>query len=387
MADDVIAGAIKLLLGDDSEQSSMVDPEDELVSTGTMTDFPSRCFLAYGEPVLRFDQVNAPSEGKVGGDVFRRTVYSKELQLAQAVAALGNHSEFFTVLPPSPQGELVKAVCLESGTILRAAFAEEGNHIGDMTITRSGNWETVHQRRYSAFHNKINHFRWDKGILSDRSPCWVHTSLSSFLWTENGLRNWSHLFDAAADPKRNPHDVLMSMELGSVESDAPFADLWTFVFPFLKKMYLLVITPEECLQIAAIMGLDVERMHTRIHGDPHLQPWIPIVDTLRRKTSTKCIVVYFTQQSEDSVRFIVSHETGLTLLTPSVFTTVYAHLAKLVHAFMHVGALEDKERFQSLINDLTWSRSIQNSRIASPNSPKDFPRRSIIKQVIEEMSE
>jgi hypothetical protein len=384
MAEEVFAGAIKLLLGDESEDSSLVDPDEGLITVGVMTDFPARSFIAYGEAVVRFDQISSGED-----QIFKRRIYSPELDLASSLASLGSHCEFFTVIPPGTLGELVRTVCQESNVVLRPVLAEEGNHMGDMTVTRSQDDEyrqTVHQRRYSAFHNTTAHFRWEKGILSDRAPCWIHSCLSSFVWTQNGLGHWTRLVEAALDPKRSPEDIFVSLELRSSECAAPFPEIWKFLLPVVSKMYMLILSPEEVLQVVSIMGIESAKMRGRTSGDADVQPWVPLVDTLRRKIHAKCIVVPFLYRAE-SVRFIVSHDIGLTLVTPNAFTTVTAYLAKLVHALMQVGALEDKERFQSLINDLNWGKSGNVPAIVSPTSLKEINRKSIVKQVIDEMSD
>ena len=388
MADDIFAGAIKLLLGDESEEVSLGDPDEDFVSVGTMTDFPARCFIAYGESVLRFDQVSTSTHSREE-QVFKRRVYSPELDLATALALLGDHTEFFTVLPPGPLGDLVSAECIEASISIKAALADEGNHMGDMTLTRSQNGEyqqIVHQRRYSAFHNTTNHFKWDKGILSDRAPCWVHTSLSSFVWTENGLGNWVRLVEAVFDPKRATEDVLMSLEIKLHECDAPFSAIWKFAMPFARKMSMLILTAEECLLIASSLGVATDYLRGKSSSYTDLQPWANLVDSLRLKIECKSIVVPFVHHSE-SVRFVVSHEIGLTLVSPTAFSSAQTHLAKLVHGLMHMGSLEDKERFQTLINDLNWSISGPTSEFGSPRSPERKVRRSIVKRVIEEMSE
>lgn len=128
MSSDLFSGALRLILGD-SEESSEIDPEEVPRNIETMTEPPARSFMTVGEAIVRLDQVALKTSVN-----FSRKIYCPELDLAGSLAWQGVFSEFFTVLPHGYYESTVRTLCAERGVDLRVVVAEEGSHIGDMTV-------------------------------------------------------------------------------------------------------------------------------------------------------------------------------------------------------------------------------------------------------------
>ena len=378
MADDVFAGAIRLLLGD-SEETSLADPDELPQDKSVMTDFPNRVFLAFGEPLMLYEQMGVAADDR--DIILRRTLYCPELAMASAVAVLGNHCEYFTVVPSGHYGDLVVKSAVEAGVELRALQGEDGSHMADMTVlgNEAESIRTVHQRLLSAFNCTPMPFKWDKGIISDRVPCWLHSCLSSFVWSDNALASWVKFIDTATDPKRLPEDVLISLELRTADCAVEFSELWTFVKTYVRKLYMLILTSEEAIKVAEIIGLSTAAFEGK--GLDNLErEWTELVEQIRGRLGCTTLVVVF-PADDASVRLVISHAVGACIATPVAISSATAHLAKLVHALMHVSHVQDRERLEAIVSELTWA---QRPETFTPRTMDEVDRNIILKQVITE---
>lgn len=370
----MFSGALRLLLGD-SEATSLADPDDFPKDQAVMTDFPSRVFIAFGEPVVRYEQLGDSQDDR--DVILRRKLHCPELDMASAVAVLGNHCEYFTVIPAGPFGGLVMQSAAEAGVELRSLTGEEGSHISDCTELKNG--AKIHQRLLSAFNCTPMAFKWDKGIISDRVPCWLHSCLSSFVWSDNALASWVKFVDSGTDPKRLPEDVLLSLELRTAECAVVFSELWTFVKPYVRKLYMLILTAAETVKIAAIIGLNTGSFEA-LELDQNEHKWTELVDQIRGRLGCTTVVVTF-PSDDAAVRLVVSHAVGACIATPVAISSPTAHLAKLVHALMHVSHIQDKERLESIVSELAWA---QHPECFTPRTFEEVDREIILKQIISE---
>jgi hypothetical protein len=335
MSEDLFAGALRLLLGDSSEDQSLADPEDlPPQDTGMMTDVPDRIFLTFGEPVISYEQVGDSFDDT---DIMvRRRLVCGELELAGALAVLGNFCEYFTVIPAGYYGDLVRTVAAQSGVHLWSLQGEPGSHLGDMT---SMNGRKVNQRLLSAFHCVSAPFKWDSGIVSDRVPCWVHTCMSSFVWSDNALNGWKDLMSAAANPKRGSRgDVLISLELRTRDCQVVISELWDFLKERMRLFFLIVMTPEEALEIASIIGLSTGTGlgRTAMDLEGYEPAWNMFSNQLRAKLGCFCLIITFCSDDASS-RIVVSlaGPESSALTSPRVVVSPMALVGKVVHKLMH----------------------------------------------------
>ena len=329
MSGELFSGAIKLLLGDSSEDTSLVDPDDlPPQDTAIMTDPPVRTFLAFGEPVVSYEQVGESYED--ADIVVRRRIVCPELELARALAVLGDYCEYFTVIPAGYYGDLVQTVTAQAGVHIYAMQGEEGSHIGDLT---NMNGRKVNQRLLSAFHCAQSPFKWQRGIVSDRVPCWVHTCMSSFVWSDCALNSWTAFMQSATDPKRTTKgDVLISLELRSRDCQVLLSELWAFLGDYMRKIFLVILSPEEAVGIAELLGLSASGLQGK-QLDGYEPAWNVFANQLRGKLGSFSVVIPF--ESDDASCRVVVAAGGSASASQRVVCSSMTLVAKIVHSLMH----------------------------------------------------
>ena len=365
MSEDILSGAIRLLLGDSSEDPSMADPDDlPPQDRAVMTDVPKRIFIAFGEPVLYYEQIGDSFDDT--DVVVRRKILCPELEVASALAVLGNYSELFTIIPAGYYGELVQVLARDSGVHLFSLSGEAGSHISDLTNL---NGRKIHQRLLSAFNCAQNSFRWERGILSDRVPCWAHTCISSFVWSDNALSSWSKFMESAFNPKRtDPGDILVSLELRTKDCDVPFSDLWKFLTPFLNKLHLLVLSPDEALAAAKTTSLRNKEL------DGAESFWNTLAKDLRSKIGCHALVVIFV--SDDASARMVFSVNNASACSPRLVLSPSALLGRLIHKLMHAPK-GTSVSVESVMGDLAMSPKIEPNFVITEIDRETMVRESI----------
>jgi sugar/nucleoside kinase (ribokinase family) len=327
--DNIFAGAIRMLLGD-SEESSEVDPEDLPKDVNTMTEEPVRCFVAFGEVFLKYRQ---------SGELFTKQLFSSELDLLLSLSKLGNYCEYFTIIPSGHYGETIRSICRDSRIDLRYLSGEPGSHIGDMTRMTDGT--VIHQRQFSAFHLAEHAFPWDKGVLSDRVPCWVHSCLSSMVWSNYAMDSWRLFMAAAVDDKRSVGDVCISLDLRLIDSDMSLRSMWKYIEPFMNRITILFLTREEFFEISGNGKITEEN-----------------VALYRSRLGCECLVVI-----AGDYEIIVTHSVGSAVTLVSSETSELQK-ARLIHRYMHFGKrIEKGHEWNSILetmNELDSDRILNN---------------------------
>ena len=332
----MFGGALNFLLGESSssdEHSSQIDPRDLTADEGTMTDTPHRVFLTFGEVYYEYLEV-------VGGGAnqFTRRIAGAELELALELQTAGGVCELFTVLPSGPHGDSVGKYIQSSGVTLRTAASSPGPPIGDLTVTSEG--ERIFQRSCSAFAYVQTPFRWDKGIVTDRAPCWVHVACSSVMFSDYAKEGWVRLLENATEPKREEGEVLVSLELDSARCSAQVAKIWAFVQPYLPRLDLLLLSPSELLTI-----LQLEQILA-------VSDFAMGVQALRPVSGCRCIAV--TVPSPDGPTLLVAHDSGAffekKFPTSSTERSVSGFLVKIL---MNQHRFIDSEHFVGALEQLT----------------------------------
>jgi hypothetical protein len=373
MPENLFSDAIRLLLGD-SEDPSLVDPDDlPPQDLGMMTDPPKRSFVSFGEPVVSYEQVGESFDDS--DVVVRRRILCPELELASALAVLGNFCEFFTVIPSGYYGDLVQVIAKESGVYLFSLSGEPGSHIADLSNL---NGRKIHQRLLSAFNCAQNVFRWERGILGDRVPCWAHTCMSSFVWSDNALESWKKFMESALNPKRTVlGDLLVSLELRTKDCDVPFQELWNFLSPFLKKLYLLIFSPEEALACGELLGLPTQALKNKdLEG---FEPaWTSFANQLRAKIGSHFLIIMF--ESDDASSRVVISAGGSATCSPSMIASPSALLGKVVHRLMHAPRPFNVS-VESVVGTMTSSPTMEPNRVIA-----EMDRDTLVKEAIPEDS-
>ena len=365
MSSDLFSGALRLILGD-SEESSEIDPEDVSRNIETMTEPPARSFLTVGEVIVRLDQVASSTSVN-----FSRKIYCPELDVAGSLAEQGVFSEFFTVLPHGYYESTVRTMCAERGVDLRAVVAEEGSHTGDMTVLADAKNKPIHQRRYSAFHSTPPPFRWEKGVVSDRAPCWVHTCVSSFVWSDYGLSSWMKLMETCVDPKRAPHDVLTSISLRASECQVEISELWKFVEQFCSQCAVIFLTPAEAIDIN---GLMTKWRQNALDPDAddigqNENEWMRLAAELRSNFACECVCISFPCQ------LLVAHQAAPTpVATATTWLPPVVQMARFIHAMMVSEPITSEEMLTHLM-----------TQIATEEDEAAEKREGLVTQVIQDL--
>jgi hypothetical protein len=373
MADDIFSGALRLLLGDSSEDPSLADPDDlPPQDVGLMTDPPVRTFLAFGEPVISYEQIGESFDDT--DVVLRRRLVCPELDIASALAVLGDYCEYFTVIPYGYYGDLVQTVAAQSGVHLYSLSGEAGSHISDSTNLGG---RKIYQRLLSAFNCSQFPYKWEKGIISDRVPCWVHTCLSSFVWSDNALASWTKFIESALNPKRtDPGDILVSLEIGISACEVEFSELWDFIKPHINKLYLLILSPEECLRLGDTLQIQGPKSSELDNYEPG---WNLFVNQLKSRIGCRCIAVPFVSD-DASCRLVVSLEKSAAS-SPRIVTSASGLVGKLIHKLMHAPTRIGSINLDSLVNGLTVSRSASDA-----DDVDEIDRETIVREPIPEDS-
>ena len=332
--DNIFAGAIRMLLGD-SEESSEVDPEDLPKDKETMTDEPVRCFIAFGEVFIKYTQSK---------DSVTKRLFSSELDLAVFLSHMGNYCEYFTIIPNGHYGKAIRKICNDNNVDIRYLSGEPGSHIGDMTRLENGT--TIHQRQFSAFHLAEHAFPWDKGVLSDRVPVWVHSCLSSLVWSNYAMDSWRLFMAAATDDKRPRGDVYISLDLRLIDSDMSLRSMWKYIEPFMASITILFLTKEEFFEISG---------NGKINEDN--------VTLYRSRLGCECLVVVV-----DDHEIIVSHAVADSAVTLVSSEKAESQKARLIHRLMHFGKqIEKSHEWNSILETLN---ELESERILATNNNK-----------------
>ena len=342
MPRDLLEHTFDLIAGDYSDGSSSSDEgRPEMTEVETMTDPPSRIFIFFGEVFVRWQQI---------GDMFSRSVCGTEL--AEEIGKLGSHVEFFTVLPQGVVGEEIGRRMVENEIVLRNVNLNNGYGLGDVTMFADGR-SAIH-RCQSGFTNHVNEFKWKDGIISDKAPCWVHASCSSFTWSEKTKVEWIEFMKAACTRGKKQSDVLVSLELDSENSGVAMSGLWNMVQPYASKLSLLIITPNDLVDLLKLVQVDENVPDNSDGWSYQMRSLIKIIDCT-------CLVVAFTSDKKASLA--VAHKYhGFTQSKPED-ADVKAVLAKFMHAWAVTGSVENSYHFQQLVSGTPRpTESYQSSR-------------------------
>ena len=370
MGDDIFSGALRLLLGDSSEEPSLADPDDlPPQDVATMTEPPVRTFLAFGEPVITYEQIGESFDDT--DVVLRRRIVCPELEIASALAVLGTYCEYFTVVPSGYYGELVHTVAAQAGVHVYSLSGEQGSHVADSTDL-SG--RKTHQRLLSAFNCCQLPFKWDKGIINDHVPVWVHTCFSSFLWSDNALASWKNCMESAFNPKRtDPGDILVSLELRTVDCEVQFAELYDFLKPYFKKFFLLILSPQECLTLGSQLQVQGGPAKSEPELDGFEPGWNMFVNQVRAKIGCRCIAVPFVSD-DASCRLVVSIDKSAAA-SPRIVSSATGLVGKLINKLMHAPPGQPIN-LESLVGGLSVSRASSYSGV------DEIDRETIVREPI-----
>lgn len=346
MPAEAMKGAFRMFVGDSeddsdflSDSSEYTDEDDVPMDIGTMTETPARLCCVYGEVFVKYAQ-----DGEKLG-LFRRSIEGPEIQLGFSLYAEGGHYvEFFSVIPKGPLGDQAVAYLKDNGLKLRLFRTEDLGGISDLTEmidTDNGVKISEFQRIGSAFHRASKPFKWEKGILHDRAPCWVHSSVSSFVWSDTGKENWIQFMEAGTDIRLPPGDVQVSLELGSkqwpVSQTVP--NVMAFIQPYLPRIALLVLTLEEftILGAGAVMT-SKKQFETSLN-------------TVRAATNCTAVAVLAERQSSIVV-VLVHKEAGLVWSKPQNLSNERQVLGRLLTAFIRKPTVKTQDDLEKLINDV-----------------------------------
>ena len=334
---DILGGALDFLLGESSvDDDEFLDPRDLTAEEETMTEFPRCVFLTFGEVIFKYQQIVAADED---GTIFRRLVGGKELELAVAIRNGGGSCEVFTVLPEPKvftHTDYIRRRIAGYGIGLRANFGG-CPCVGDETVLLDGT--RLFQRTASAFATVAHPFAWEKGIVKDRMPCWVHLGYSSIAYSDYAKENWVSLLEFVTDSTESPN-CRISLELDWIAcGDKPIISMWNFVEGYVSRLDLFIITPKELSLI----------LSDKIIPDIEFEISCVCLTQLRAKLGCKCLAMVY-----DEYTLFAVHESG-NVIEKTFQKTERQIIGSLIHAFVKQPNLTNVELFNKSLNKFSLS--------------------------------
>jgi hypothetical protein len=329
MPRDLLEHTFDLIAGDYSDGSSSSDEgRPEMAEVEIMTDPPNRIFICFGEVFVRLEQ---------RGEMFSRTICGMEFGVE--FARLGNHVEFFSVLPEGVIGDEIVKQGTDQGIEMRAVRSADGFPVGDVYVFEDG--RAGIQRSQSSFVNHIGEIKWKDGIIADKTPCWVHSACSSFTWSERTGEQWATFMETACDPLRNRDEVFVIVEFDTANSRVAMSGLWKMVEPFVSRISVLVLTPGELVDLMKVVGME-ENLGENSDG------WNYQMRSLSKVVDCTCIVLAFSSENMGSLA--VFHKIHGFVQSKPEEVDIKTLLAKFIHSWNISGSIENSYHFQQLVS-------------------------------------
>jgi hypothetical protein len=352
MSTEALRGAFRLFVGDSSsdsdlftnESSEYTDEDDVPMDVGTMTDTPARMCCIYGDILVAFRQQSS--------GLFVRSIEGLEVELGLTLHAEGGHYvEFFSVLPKTVLADNIVTYLKENGLKLRLNRPDAMEFGGISQLTEMTDPDGVKvkefQRSGSAFHRLPKPFKWEKGILHDRAPCWVHSSVSSFLWSDTGRENWIAFIENATDIRLPPDYVQVSLEFGSQQwpEGVGMETILEFSRPYMSRLTMLILTLEEFTHLVKIADPQVNNiMGTRKTFENALV-------SLRTMLECQTIVVLIDKQA--SLAVVAIHTVaGIAWSKPVTGVSERILMGRVITAFIRTPAIKTQADLQKSVNGI-----------------------------------
>jgi len=361
MPKDALEQAFFLIAGDYSDATESSGEENTTpngVSHAQMTDPPKRVLLMVGEPLVKYQWVT--------GETYRRSFSGPELDLAVEMPPQ-DHVEFFSVIPNNVIGNQCVQYMKRNGIFFRGHRSNDGYPMGDMTILKDGTCS--YQRSRSAFASAASEIPWDKGIIRDRVPCWVHSSASSVTWSMVARYNWIAFMESAIEPKLQEGDVMVSLELDSVNCGINFEELWPLVMPYVSKLDLVILTPAEIMKLSAVAGISLNvDMSRELHKD--IENWTRQMKSLLGVLKCRCICGIFPVDGYKSLA-VIHQESGFAWTRPEDVIGL-KFISRFMRALVMQGHPKSVDELRSVIEQIGAHSDLvtDNWELRASPSPK-----------------
>ncbi len=187
--------------------------------------------VCFGEAMLRQSQDESGERQITPGGA--------EYNVACALANLGTSVKWVTSLPADENAELITHPAIERGVKLTLIASE--NPVGEYEVVKA-NKTVSYNRANSAFsHLKSGDIEWRQEISGAR---WLVTSGITPLLGEGPKANW-----ATAMTFAELDGTLVALDLNHRPALGTFEELWSEVEPRLRQVHLLVLSPENLLNL------------------------------------------------------------------------------------------------------------------------------------------
>ncbi len=187
--------------------------------------------VCFGEAMLRQSQDESGERQITPGGA--------EYNVACALANLGTSVKWVTSLPVDENADLITLPAIESGVQLTIIPSE--HPVGEYEVVKEDK-TVLYNRANSAFsHLKSGDIEWRQEISGAR---WLVTSGITPLLGEGPKANW-----ATAMTFAELDGTLVALDLNHRPALGTFEELWSEVEPRLRQVHLLVLSPENLLNL------------------------------------------------------------------------------------------------------------------------------------------
>jgi len=209
--------------------------------------------VAFGEAMLRiaplegetFSKTNKPSAATnslltVGGD---------ELNVAVALSLLGISSEWVSVLPSGPLGNIVIRSAQNNSVSLANAIIVQNSDIGLFFVLPEE--KRVHYQRYQSAwaQQQVDFFDWEK-IFTSKPKLWYHITGISPMTGDIPAHNWIESVKTAIK-----HNVPISMDFNHRPQLGTIDKLWNIIKPYIKSLNILILSQDSIIGLSQLHGI------------------------------------------------------------------------------------------------------------------------------------
>jgi len=233
--------------------------------------------VTFGEAMIRFAPLTPQDEDTASinpsaAAQYLRTVGGDELNVAVAMSRLGVKSQWISVLPSGPMGNIVKDSAITAGVDMSHVVYREHAELGTFYVFPKER-RVYYQRANSAW-AKQERDLFDWYSLLKRQNIWLHMTGISPLTGSNPKYNWKRAIETAYEL-----GVPVSMDLNHRKLLGPLNALWKITTPFLSKMKILILSLDSLRGIGQLEGFQLPAENTPEDD----QSWITLMTNIQRK--------------------------------------------------------------------------------------------------------